>query len=152
MTMLEERTAPGGREGDPLVPVFVYGTLRVGQYNFSWAQEAVVDTIQNCTAKGALYFVDGRFGYPVAKFDEEGEIKGDVLWFDPAHEEYQSVVRMELGAGYEVREIEVRTESETIEAIAFHYLRPTRGNPIPDGDWVKANDSWDDDEDDDDDD
>lgn len=132
--VIEERIA------EALIPVFVYGTLRIGQYNYRWARAAVRETVKNCRTNGKLYFSRGLSGsYPVAKFDEEGTILGDVLWCDPSHPDYGGMVRMELGAGYEVREIEVVTaKSETMEALGFHYLHRTRGDAIPNGDWVKA--------------
>lgn len=122
-----------------LVPVFVYGTLREGQGNWQWAKEAVRHSDLNVRTSGRIYFCSGRTGFPVAKLDEAGSIVGDVLWFDPDHPTFDDVVQMEVGAGYECRDIEVITsESETIECMAFHYAWRPRGDLIPDGDWVRA--------------
>lgn len=136
-TLIEYLTAPHEEGFEPLVPVFVYGTLRVDQYNYDWCKRAVRHSVIDCKAKGNLYWVHDKSGYPVAKFDEDGEIIGDVLYFDPTSKTYDDVVSMELGAGYEVREIEVRTpEGETLECIAFHYVDRPRGEWIKSGDWV----------------
>lgn len=122
-----------------LVPVFVYGTLRVGHGNFSWASDAVVYALIDCTAEGRIYFVTQDRGYPVAKFDETGTILGDVLWFDPKHPDYESVVQMEVNAGYELRPISVKTPQDgSMECQTFHYVHRPRGQRIMDGDWAKA--------------
>lgn len=140
MTLLEERLAAPDHD-DPLVPVFVYGTLRIGEGNWLWARSAVRHEVSDVRASGRLYFVSGQWGFPVAKLDEAGIIVGDVLWFDPAHPAYDDVMEMEIGAGYECREIEVTTsdDSERIDCIAFHYQGLPRGELIKDGDWKAAN-------------
>lgn len=138
MTMLQDRPTKASKGGDPLIPVFVYGTLRVGQYNFGVVRKAVRNIAENCKANGSIYFFGGRRGYPIAKFDEDGEILGDVLWCDPSHPGYDRMMQMELGAGYESREIEVRNpDGEVIECIAFQYLGTPKGEWIQSGDWVK---------------
>lgn len=122
-----------------LIPVFVYGTLRVGHGNFTWAADAVVYVLPDCTAEGRIYFVHHGGGYPVAKFDEVGTILGDILWFDPKHPEYESVVSMEIGAGYELRQVSVTTpEGDTMDCQTFHYRHKPGGPRIEDGDWAKA--------------
>jgi gamma-glutamylcyclotransferase (GGCT)/AIG2-like uncharacterized protein YtfP len=136
--MLQDRPTKQREGGDPLIPVFVYGTLRVGQYNFGVVRKAVRDIAENCIASGSIYFYGGRRGYPIAKFDEVGDILGDVLWCDPSHPGYDRMMRMELGAGYESREISVRKpDGDVIECIAFHYIGTPKGEWIQSGDWVK---------------
>lgn len=135
MTMTSDEVLLENVEGN-LIPVFVYGTLRVGQGNFRWAQEAVRHVLLNCTTKGRIYFVHGRRGFPVAKLDEEGTILGDVLWFDPQHPDFDGVVSMELGAGYEMKDVTVTTEDGELEACAFHYIWDDMGEWIRSGDWV----------------
>lgn len=118
------------------VPVFVYGTLRVGEGNYSWCADAVVEVREDCTTQGRIY----DHGYPVAKFDEQGTIKGDVLWFDPTHRAYERVCRMEFGAGYGMVEIKAE-DSETGEVIpcwGFHYMHMPRGALIESGDWRES--------------
>lgn len=123
------------------IPVFVYGTLRPGDYNHDRFPGGVVQIINDCSASGRLYhaFKDHR-GYPGAHFDEEGTIVGDILVYDDESRAFQSVVSMELGAGYEVRQIKVNTPNGVIEAIGFHYLQP-HGDLIESGDWF-ADDAY----------
>lgn len=129
-------------DAEDAVPVFVYGTLRYGEGNYQWCSDAVVAVLRDCHTDGRIYWVSGRSGYPVAKLDEEGEIIGDILWFDPSHRAYHDVVAMEIGAGYEVRKVSVRCQGgELREASAFHYVRAPRGHLIPSGDWVREDTS-----------
>lgn len=118
-----------------LIGMFVYGTLRPGAYN-AWYNAARVD--RNCVAQGRIYFVQGSYGYPVAKFDEEGEIVGDVLWLDPEGDDYFSICQMEQGAGYEIRNILVQKGSVVTRVQAWHYIGNPRGKLIESGDWLKA--------------
>lgn len=139
VTITEGRPILRGPGTPGLLPCFVYGTLRSGQGNYHWCQAAVRRETLNVRANGRLYFVSGHTGYPVAKLDENGIILGDVLWFDPVHPDFDAVVQMETGAGYECRDIEVLTEeSERIDCMAFHYIWTPRGELIPDGDWIRA--------------
>ena len=135
--MTRTDTPEGGE--DELVPVFVYGTLRFGEGNYAWCQNAVRYVLRDCRANGRIYFVFRQRGFPVAKLDEDGEIVGDILWFDPTHPDYEAVVRMELNAGYEMVSITVRCEGgEHRDAFGFHYTGKPEGCLIPDGDWVAA--------------
>jgi gamma-glutamylcyclotransferase (GGCT)/AIG2-like uncharacterized protein YtfP len=121
------------------VAMFVYGTLRPGQWNHSGDGE-VRPPMEGCTIEGRIYFVWDNSGYPVAKLDEEGRIIGDVLFLDDESSEYESIVRMERGAGYEPRDVAVRIEDEdgTVRefgAVAWHYIDKPRGELIRSGDW-----------------
>lgn len=145
MTVLDRPrtlTAPSlivPNDADDLVRVFVYGTLRVGHGNFQWCSDAVRYALIDARTDGRIYFVNGTRGYPVAKFDEEGTILGDVLWFDPDHPDFADVVRMEIGAGYTCQDIIVRhDEYPDIECMGFHYVRSPRGVWIQSGDWASA--------------
>lgn len=124
--------------------LFVYGTLRPtrGAYNAGMLAGYVEQTINNCEAHGVIHYVDRSGGYPIAMFDENEPslVIGDLLYVeDLAAPAVQRVHRMEIGAGYEPRTIEVVTpEGETIEALAYHYLYEPRGPRIACGDWLKA--------------
>lgn len=127
----------------PLIPVFVYGTLRIGEGNYEWAKEAVRHEVTNCTTPGRIYFCGSSLSYPVAKFEEEGTIKGDLLWFDPDHPVFGQVVDMEIHAGYVVQEIEVIDgDGDSHEALGFQYVRQPLGDLIPSGDWKRARHDW----------
>lgn len=139
MTATMTRTDIPVEDDDELVPVFVYGTLRYGEGNYSWCQDAVRYVLRNCATEGRIYWVYGTQGYPVAKLDEDGKIKGDILWFEKDHPDYRDVVRMELGAGYEIRNVRVECEGgEHRDCLAFHYIGKPNGRLISSGDWVAA--------------
>lgn len=113
--------------------VFVYGTLRPrGALHSSWARGTEI-VAQGATAPGALYHVSPHKSYPVAKFDEEGTIIGDILDFD--EEDWEEVRGMEVGAGYEVREIEAVADNVTYSCVAFQYRHDPRGPKITTGDY-----------------
>ncbi len=122
-----------------LIPMFVYGTLRPGRYN-AWYSAERID--RNCTTNGQIFFVSELGGFPVAKLDAEGTIIGDVIWLEEGGEDHVSIDRMERGAGYEMRSIQVCTpEGRTFEAYAWHYKYEPMGPLIEDGDWVKASEA-----------
>lgn len=126
-----------GDNEDKLVAVFVYGTLRYGEGNYSWCQEAVRYVLRDCKVDGRIYWVYDTQGYPVAKLDEDGKIVGDILWFERDHPIYRNVVSMEIRAGYEIRNIRVECEGgEHRDCIAFHYTNKPTGRLIKSGDWV----------------
>ena len=118
--------------------MFVYGTLRPGHVNYGMLEGAVKNSMRSGTATGRLYHVYGGDDewpiYPVARFDEEGTIVGDLLEVDPSNRHVQAVQRMELGAGYLVQSIEVTTADGPVQALAWHYPHET-GDRIVSGDW-----------------
>jgi gamma-glutamylcyclotransferase (GGCT)/AIG2-like uncharacterized protein YtfP len=122
-----------------MIYAFVYGTLRIGEYNYRWASDDVVEEIPNVVTSGGLYFVSERGGYPVAKLDEAGIIKGDLLVYPDDSLDWQRIHDMESGAGYELREIPVLDNDGGIHsAVAWHFLHEPRGAKIEDGDWARA--------------
>lgn len=126
-----------------MTPVFVYGTLRVGQGNYGWCAGGVFvgRTIQDAVTQGDLYFVAGPNSFPVADAYGEGCITGDVLYFDPESEHYEQMCEMEMGAGYVPVVVEVAHPDYpgVIKALMWHYNRPLLGRiQIPHGDWVRA--------------
>lgn len=123
-----------------LFPVFVYGTLRVDEYNYEWCSGCVSSHVLNVTAPGRLYWVRENRGYPVAKFNPNSEntIKGDILYCDSAHPLFRAMCDMEIGAGYEIKAIVCKTESgENIPAYGFHYKETPHGERIESGDWAE---------------
>lgn len=122
-------------------PILVYGTLRPGHNNFRWAQACVQGITENVTTPGKLYWVEGEHGYPVAKFDVYATefIHGDILHCDENDEAFRDMVRMEVGAGYELRTVAcVTADGKKTGAYGFHYLGTPRGRQIEGGDWSAA--------------
>lgn len=129
---------PTRLEAEGTVPMAVYGTLRLGERNFEWCQDAVRYVVENVTFAGRIYYVSRRAGYPVARLDEPGRIKGDILFFERNHRELRAVWDMESGAGYEPRLIEAEdSEGNDWQAWGWHYLYQPSGELIESGDWVQ---------------
>lgn len=125
------------------VPVFVYGTLRTGEYNYRVVEDAVSRVDEDATIRGHVWFV-GRFpgGYPVCKVTPTSpdKVVGDILWCDNEHEAYTHMVRMEVGAGYEMILTEATLPNgNTVDVYVFNYLGECFPNCfIEDGDWRRA--------------
>ena len=126
---------------DMTVRVFVYGTLREGAYNNLRVGRS--NEFRAATTTGRIYHVDPHgYAYPVAKFDEEGTIVGEVHEFDERRWNY--IVVMEEGAGYRaVPVIVTYDDGETEEVLGWQYIHSPRGPLIESGDWfdVKEMDS-----------
>ena len=127
-----------------LTPVFVYGTLRVGEGNYRWCADGIATdkTLQGARTEGDLYFVGGRTGsYPVANVFGSGTIVGDLLWFDSESMEYRDMCEMEFGARYVPVTRPVAHSSHTgwLHALVWHYpYYENCGAKIPHGDWCAA--------------
>lgn len=88
--------------GNDMSPAFVYGTLRVGQYNFHRVFEGrTVLVLPNQRVKGYVLVVErADFPYPQAlPWREEAEVVGDVVWMD--REVWGWIEAMEVRAGYQ---------------------------------------------------
>lgn len=107
--------------------VFVYGLLKPGLRLYPTAEPFVVRSAP-AVARGRLYAAQ----FPAARFDEDGEIDGSVLWLDPRRTAEALRVLDELedeGEMYERRTIEVRTDEGPVEAFAYHWLLDLDGCP-----------------------
>jgi gamma-glutamylcyclotransferase (GGCT)/AIG2-like uncharacterized protein YtfP len=107
--------------------IFVYGLLKPGLRLFPSVEPFVVRSARG-TAHGRLYAA----AYPAARFDEDGEIDGYVLWLDGSR--LDEALRMlddveDEGEMYERRTIEVRTDEGAVEAFAYHWLLALDGCP-----------------------
>lgn len=120
-----------------MIPVFVYGTLRPGDYNHSRHGLDEDNVVRGVTAPGALYHVSSSYkAYPCAKFDQCGTIIGDILFFEEGSRDLERIDRMEEGAGYEIREVIVTLpDGSQMKCQAYHYVRDPRGPRIESGDW-----------------
>lgn len=125
--------------------IFVYGTLRPGQYNDhrTGLSALALSVIRNVTTNGVMHNRHGdRPYYPVVNFDGEGTIVGDILIGVPErHQQVRQTHAMEIGAGYEMREIDIEHNGFTYRCIAYHFSpdengRQDIGCAIPDGDWL----------------
>jgi gamma-glutamylcyclotransferase (GGCT)/AIG2-like uncharacterized protein YtfP len=69
---------------------------------------------------------------PAARFDEDGEIDGFVLWLDEGRVEQALGVLDELedeGVDYRRVVVEVTTHTGAVQAHAYQYLLPLHGRP-----------------------
>lgn len=120
-------------------PLFTYGILRLD--GEGWSQLLPLSESHcRATTKGCLWFAFGEISYPVAKFDCDGEIVGDLYRLDFEHPIVQSVIAMEEGAGYELKRITVKTETgEEVAAFGFEYRWGVHTlSPVPNNDWREA--------------
>ncbi len=105
--------------------VFVYGLLKPG-LSMHHMVEPYTQRSAPGTARGRLYAAE----YPAARFDEDGDVDGVVLWLD---EDRLSEILQALddaedeGVMYERRTIEVRTDDGPVEAFAYHWLLSVDG-------------------------
>lgn len=122
-----------------LIPMFVYGTLRPDWYNnrlLEWDTEKVE---RGATISGRMYWAFSEGSYPVVNVEQEGTITGDIVYVWEDSTGFNWACRMEIGAGYEPREVTATLPDGTEEQVlVWHYPRTPRGDHIPGGDWDKA--------------
>jgi gamma-glutamylcyclotransferase (GGCT)/AIG2-like uncharacterized protein YtfP len=127
-------TAPGR------INLFVYGTLRRGQYNDRGLTDLALDIVRNVVVDGAMFNVQGQLPiYPVVDFDQPGTVHGDILVGLPLGDDIvEGVMLMERGAGYEAREVQTHVLTDG-PVIGFHQdsTRGGLGVRITDGDWLR---------------
>jgi gamma-glutamylcyclotransferase (GGCT)/AIG2-like uncharacterized protein YtfP len=134
--------------------IAVYGTLRVGDYNFAAYSDGLTVVAKDVTLPGFKLYDFG--GYPGVNKDPSREhfIKVDILLAN--EQTYKSITNMEEGAGYKTIEVSklipkenfteeyqrfVPDNSNLLEVEANLYLYDTdlekvnRGPLIPTGDW-----------------
>lgn len=140
-----------------MTDVFVYGTLRPGQYNDgrSGLSSQATEVINNVRTDGRMWNVaPGNPIYPVVNFDLAGDIIGDLLIGIPDDSQIlKNVHLMEVGAGYELRTVRVYISGDDNmegwhEAIAYHYDSNQRGlrlgQRIENGDWLAFDQAYED--------
>jgi gamma-glutamylcyclotransferase (GGCT)/AIG2-like uncharacterized protein YtfP len=107
--------------------VFVYGLLKPG-LRMHHMVEPFLERSAAGTARGRLYAAE----YPAARFDEDGEIDGFILWLDANRldEILQLLDEAEdEGVMYERRTIDVQTDDGSVRAHAYHWLLALDGCP-----------------------
>lgn len=117
------------------VLMFVYGTLRPGQYNANRFGDSYEVVATEAITNGRMY----DYGYPLVDITETGEIVGDVLRVDPNSEWYYGVCRMEMGAQYVPAVVDVTLrDGEVWQALVWHMpdARRKGHGRILDGDYL----------------
>jgi gamma-glutamylcyclotransferase (GGCT)/AIG2-like uncharacterized protein YtfP len=107
--------------------VFVYGLLKPDQ-RLHYVAEPYVQRATPARTTGRLYDA----GVPAARFDEDGEIEGFVLWVDPARLDEALRVLDDLedeGVEYRRVTIDAATADGTVAAYAYEYLLALNGRP-----------------------
>ncbi|HMQ36212.1 MAG TPA: gamma-glutamylcyclotransferase [Micropruina sp.] len=107
--------------------LFVYGSSMPGMSRYDAIGRYVIRSARD-TVRGSLY--DSGLGYPMAKFGGDGQIRGVVLWLDPATAEaaLAEMTRVEAGLFHPVT---VRTASG-VSAQAYQWIGSTDGFPTID--------------------
>jgi gamma-glutamylcyclotransferase (GGCT)/AIG2-like uncharacterized protein YtfP len=114
--------------------VFVYGLLKPGFALYQIIEPYVVRSAPG-KVRGRLYDA----GVPAARFDEDGEIEGFVLWLDPESMDQALRVLDELedeGDVYRRVVIDVATDQGVVRAFAYEYIRTLDGRRDVGRAWV----------------
>jgi len=116
--------------------LFVYGTLRPGEERWPHLEPFVVDEGTDETVAGALY--DTGNGYPAARFDRTGSIRGRIYELRADHvDEALRLLDDVEGAVLDLfHRVEVRTSSGR-RAWAYEYAGDARFAEIPSGSWLQ---------------
>jgi gamma-glutamylcyclotransferase (GGCT)/AIG2-like uncharacterized protein YtfP len=100
--------------------VFVYGLLKRG-FSLHHVVAPFVVRSMPAVARGRLYDA----GVPAARFDEDGEVEGFVLWLRRTHDALRVLDDLEdEGDMYERIVVSVATATGVVDAYAYHYLLP----------------------------
>lgn len=130
-----KRRGPGAQLPAQRTAVFVYGLLKPGFNLHHVAEPYVVRSVPGWV-RGRLYDARGfggaarDEGLPAARFDEDGEIEGFVLWMDGdrAEEALRALDELEdEGDEYRRVLIDVTTDEGPTRAFAYEYIRRRAG-------------------------
>ncbi len=115
--------------------VAVYGTLRVGEYNYERFKDGVIDIIAE-NVKIPNYEMFDLGSYPGVRKSMGVEIVVDIINF--GNDTYEQIEKMELGAGYKMTYVDTPVG---MDIVMFTYNRPgSYGLPIIEsGDWKLYN-------------
>jgi gamma-glutamylcyclotransferase (GGCT)/AIG2-like uncharacterized protein YtfP len=119
------------------VPLFVYGSLRLGGALWSEIAEHV-DEVRPASVAGRLHWHAGG-EWPLL-VEGTGRVRGDLLALRPGEAVSRVIVDEELRYGYDARWLPVTLEDGAeVEAIVLVWPRATElGAGIPTGDFLRA--------------
>lgn len=120
----------------PIIPLFVYGSLRPGMALWPEIRDHVIDS-QPATVRGRLVWHEGM-EWPLL-LDGDGIVQGELLQLSPGHTANRVIVDEEIRYGYDARWMPVITAEGESEALVLLWMRGTGLGPeITGGDYVKA--------------
>jgi gamma-glutamylcyclotransferase (GGCT)/AIG2-like uncharacterized protein YtfP len=121
-------------------PVFVYGTLRVGEALAGLLPEE--PHRYSATARGYLHYAPGTKHYPVFIPSEDvdaDDVDGEVVWLNLDDPDVAYVVIMELSTGYDARWMDVTVQGSAVtgslKCLTFCWDDDNAGDYIPSADW-----------------
>jgi gamma-glutamylcyclotransferase (GGCT)/AIG2-like uncharacterized protein YtfP len=115
--------------------LFVYGTLRPGQVRWRHLAPFVTDEGHDASVPGALY--DTGNGYPAARFEGPGSIRGRIYELRPDRlDECLHLLDEVEGAVLDLFHRVAVATSEGVEAWAYEYGGDTEFAEITSGDWA----------------
>lgn len=121
----------------PLVPLFVYGTLRMGGALHERYLDGEVVDHESATLTGFSLRDVGAF--PLMVHEQGHTTYGEVMWMRPDSIGLHRAIHMELGAGYtmELVEVEVPSMMERLPVLAFVWNNGDFGaSRVPLNDWM----------------
>ena len=128
----------------PMIPLFVYGTLRQGCGLHPRIARAILPNTHIIRAVARDHRLYSGPGFPFMVHEEGARTVGDLMIVDTGSPDFQSVTDMEVAVGYDFHRIEVEFDSfdGVCTEFAAAYVWPSAdshsiGSPIPGGDWVE---------------
>ncbi|MGH2758799.1 MAG: gamma-glutamylcyclotransferase family protein [Actinomycetota bacterium] len=113
--------------------IFVYGLLKPG-LSLHHVVAPFVERSTDGRTRGRLYDA----GVPAARFDEDGDIAGVVVWIDDGRLAEALRVLDELedeGEEYRRVVVDIETADGPVRAFAYEYLRPLAGRRDVGAEW-----------------
>ena len=118
--------------------LFVYGTLLTGSSNGGWLGV----NRQPARVHGRLHYA-GKYNraFPVLVPDDDQWVLGELVTGDLFSKDWQDVISMETGVGYDVRHALVEcfadTTKPTVQALVFTWPWSEYGEAVPQNDWAR---------------
>ena len=108
-----------------------YGSLRKDQYNFRQGME-YQKTVE---ITGFKLFSLGAYPCAIQTGNEDDKLTVDLFTVTGQNE--NSIHRMEIGAGYDYKEVEIDGKMFGIYVYPTDFLNRLADRRVPEGDWVK---------------